>query len=293
MNKKLFEKSGIAIDFGATKISISEIVKGKFKKTITEPTSISKIGENYIQQIEKNIKIINQLKLKKIGIAITGRVDQSGNWYPVNKKNLGTFKIPLKKLVEKKFKKPTTIINDATAAAFGEAMYGKGYKYKRVGYITISSGIGVGIILNNKPLLSETGLAGHLGFTTSTLGKTKCGSGRIGTFESIASGKAMSKIAKQKGYKNITAKEIFKLSLNNNKWAREIIDLSAKSISELCANLKAIFDIDIIILGGSIGMAKGYVELVKKNLKQEPKLFQVKVVKSSLGVKAAKMGVLI
>ena len=293
MNKKIFEKSGIAIDFGATKISVSEVFKGKFKKTITEPTSISKIGKNYIQQIEKNIKIVNQLKLKKIGIAITGRVDQSGNWYPVNKENLGTFKIPLKKLVEKKFKTPTTIINDATAAAFGEAMYGKGYKYKRVGYITISSGIGVGIILNNKPFLSETGLAGHLGFTTSTLGKTKCGSGRIGTFESIASGKAMSKIAKQKGYKNITAKEIFKLSLNNKKWAREIIDLSAKSISELCANLKAIFDIDIIILGGSIGMAKGYVELVKNNLKQEPKLFHVKVVKSSLGVKAAKMGVLI
>ena len=111
MNKKIFNKSGIAIDFGATKISVSQIIKGKFKKTITKPTSISKIGKNYIQQIEKNIKIVNQLKLKKIGIAITGRVDQSGNWYPVNKENLGTFKIPLKKLVEKKFKTPTTIIN--------------------------------------------------------------------------------------------------------------------------------------------------------------------------------------
>ena len=57
--------------------------------------------------------------------------------------------------------------------------------------------------------------------------------------------------------------------------------------------MKAIFDIDIIILGGSIGMAQGYVELVKKNLNKEPKLFHVKVVKSSLGVKAAKMGVLL
>ena len=98
---------------------------------------------------------------------------------------------------------------------------------------------------------------------------------------------------KQKGHKNISAKAIFKLSLQNKKWAKEIIDLSAKSVSELCANLKAIFDIDIIILGGSIGMAQGYVELVKKNLKKEPKLFHVKVVKSSLGVKASKMGVLL
>ena len=293
MSEKRFTKSGIAIDFGATKISISEIIKGNYKKTITEPTSINKDGKNYFQQIINKIEKLNNLKFKKIGIAITGRVDHSGNWYPVNEENLGTFKIPLKKLIEKKFNVPTTIMNDATAAAFGEANYGKGYKFKRVGYITISSGIGVGIILNNKPLLSENGLAGHLGFTTTTLGKTKCGSGRIGTFESVASGKAMSKIAKQKGYKNVTAKEIFNYSLNNKKWAREIIELSAKSISELCGNLKAIFDIDIIILGGSIGMAKGYVELVKENLKREPNLFHVKIVKSSLGVKAAKIGVLL
>ena len=103
MNKKIFNKSGIAIDFGATKISVSQIIKGKFKKTITEPTSINKIANNYIQQIEKNIKNLNMSKSKKIGIAITGRVDQYGNWYPVNKENLGTFKIPLKKLIEKKF----------------------------------------------------------------------------------------------------------------------------------------------------------------------------------------------
>ena len=293
MIKKVFNKSGIAIDFGATKISSSEIVRGKFKKNIDEPTSIKKMGDQYIQQIERNIKDLNVLKSKKIGIAITGRVDRFGNWYPVNKENLGTFKIPLKKLIEKKFNVPTTIMNDATAAAFGEAIYGKGYTYKRVGYITISSGVGVGIILDKKPLLSENGLAGHLGFTTSTLAKTKCGSGRIGTFESIASGKAMSKIAKHNGHKNITAKEIFKLGLDNKKWAKEIINLSANSISELCANMKAIFDIDIIILGGSIGMAKGYAELVKKNLMKEPKLFHVRVVKSSLGVKAAKMGVLL
>ena len=68
----------------------------------------------------------------------------------------------------------------------------------------------------------ENGLAGHLGFTTTTLGKTKCGSGRIGTFESVASGKAMSKIAKQKGYKNVTAKEIFNYSLNKKKWVKEL-----------------------------------------------------------------------
>ena len=293
MFSKKFNKSGIAIDFGASKISISEIIKGKFKNNLIEITKIDKKNKNYIYQIIENIDNIKTVKPKKIGIAITGRVDKLGNWYPINKNNLGVFKIPLKKIIEKKYDTPTKIMNDATAAALGESIYGKGCNHKRVGYITISTGIGVGIILNKKPFISETGLAGHLGFTTSTLGKMKCGSGRKGTFESIASGKAMSEIARLKGYKNVTAKEIFQHNLNKRKWAKDIVELSAKSISELCSNLKATFDLDIIILGGSIGIANGYSELVKKNLRKEPKLFQVNLVKSSLGTRAAKFGVLI
>ncbi len=293
MNKKVFNKSGIAIDFGATKVSSSKIIKGKFKQNNTEKTLAFKNNKTYISQIENIIQNQIDTNTKKIGIAITGRVDNKGNWYAVNKNNLGSFKIPLKKIFNNKFKVEIKIMNDASAACFGESIYGKGRKFKRVGYITVSTGIGVGITIEKKPFISDSGLAGHLGFLTSSLGKMKCGSGRTGTFESIASGKAMSKIASQKGYKNKTAKEIFDNYFQNKKWAKEIVNLSAKSVSELCANLKAIYDIDVIIFGGSIGMAKGYIQLVKKNLKKEPKLFQVRLIKSSLGIKAAKMGVLI
>ena len=97
MLRKKFNRSGIAIDFGASKISISEIVKGKFKKNLTKITKIDKKNKNYIYQIIKNIDEISTTKPKKIGIAITGRVDKLGNWYPVNKNSLGIFKLPLKK----------------------------------------------------------------------------------------------------------------------------------------------------------------------------------------------------
>ena len=132
----------------------------------------------------------------------------------------------------------------------------------------------MGITIEKKPFVSNSGLAGHLGFLTSTLGKMKCGSGRIGTFESIASGTAMSKIAKQRGYKNKTAKEIFDNYFQNKKWAKEIVNLSARSVSELCANLKAIYDLDVVIIGGSIGMAKGYIKLIKNNIKKNLSYFK-------------------
>ena len=66
-------------------------------------------------------------------------------------------------------------MNDAIAACLGESIYGKGQKYKRVGYITVSTGIGVGITIEKKPFISDSGLAGHLGFLTSSLGKIDMG----------------------------------------------------------------------------------------------------------------------
>ena len=288
-----FNKSGIAIDFGATKISGSRIIKGKFINTIKYRSIFYNDTSDYIKDISNLINELKLLEINKIGIAITGRVDSNGNWYAVNRTNLGEFKIPLKKIIQNKFNVETTIMNDATAACLGETIFGVGKNYKRVGYITISTGIGVGITLDSKPFLSTSGLASHLGFTTSRLGKNICGSGRIGTYESLASGKSIELSAKEKGYKNLTAKEIYNYHLQNKKWAKQIINLSAKSVAELCANIKTIFDTDVIVIGGSIGMAKGYTQLIKHYLSNEPKLFQTKIYRSLLGVKAAKMGILL
>lgn len=293
MTSSTFNQSGIAIDFGATKISGSRILKGKIINTKKYPSIFYHNSTNYIKDIENIINELKPIKKNKIGIAITGKVDSEGNWYAVNSKNLGEFKIPLKKIIQKKFNLKTIIMNDAAAACLGEAKFGVGKNFRRVGYITVSTGVGVGITLETKPFISTSGLASHLGFTTSRLGKNKCGSGRIGTFESVASGKAIEMNAKKKGYKNFTAKEIYNLHLQNKKWAKEIIHLSAESIAELCANIKSIFDIDVIVIGGSLGMAKGYVKLVKKYISNEPKLFQSKIYRSSLGVRAAKMGILL
>ena len=294
LSKKKINKNslnGIALDFGQTKISIGIITNSKVIKTEKFDCNFSKNPKGYINQIEDIIQ--NHYSNKnKIGIAISGRVDNNGNWYAVNKKNLGDIKVPLKKIIEKKFNTSVNIMNDANAACLGEATFGSVNKYNRVGYVTVSTGIGVGIVINRKNLISDSGLASHLGFTTSRKGIGKCGSGRLGTFESISSGKSIEKKSIILGYE-YNAKQVYEANLSGKKWASKIINQSAEAIAELCANMKAIFDLDVVVIGGSIGMAKGYTDLVKKYLKKEPKLFQVKIVKSSLGIKASKFGILI
>ena len=285
--------SGIAIDFGGTKISASKILKGEIIKNIQISTEKDLNVDDQIACISKLIENLKISDSDKIGVAVTGRIDESGDWYSVNDTTLVKIQsAPLQKKLSEKFKRNVRVMNDAIAAASGEYIAGSGKGFSSIGYITISTGIGGGFILRGVPLTSKQGLANHIGFTTSRIATDFCGSGRVKTIESIASGRAMAKLAEEKGYTNFDAKKIYAEYLLGKDWAKQIIMLSAEAIAELCANIQSTLDPEIIILGGSIGLADGYLTLVEKFLQNEPEIFRSKLKPSSLGVNASKIGVL-
>lgn len=86
---------------------------------------------------------------------------------------------------------------------------------------------------------------------------------------------------------------MFDAHLGGEPWATALIDTSAAAVAELCANLKAILDLDRIALGGSIGLADGYLDLVARHLANEPDIFRVPVVPAALGRNPALYGVLV
>ena len=285
--------NGIAIDFGGTKISASRISKGKIDKNYIIPTNNKDNIKDYLNEMYSLIEKLNVKKTDRLGVAVTGRVNTAGMWFSVNKKTLTNINaFPLKKILSEKYNREVNIMNDATAAALGEYIAGNARGFKRVGYITISTGIGGGFVFDNIPLLSENGLVSHIGFTTSRFAKDRCGSGRMQTVESIASGRAIEHIANSAGYTNLNAKQVYDEFLSGQQWAEKIIKQSAAVIAELCGNIKATLDVDIILLGGSIGLADGYLSLVKKYLLEEPEVFMPQLNHSLLGVNASKIGVL-
>ena len=112
------------------------------------------------------------------------------------------------------------------------------------------------------------------------------------TVESIASGKAIARYARELGYGDLDAKAVFEKHLEGQSWASELIGTSAKAVAELCGNLGAILDLEVIALGGSIGLAQGYIELVQNSLNEEPEIFRPKLTRAELGADAALIGVL-
>jgi N-acylmannosamine kinase len=214
-------------------------------------------------------------------------------WYAVNSSTLPSIRgYPLKQALLHRFDGPVSLMNDATAAALGEARFGAGRGVDSLGYITVSTGIGGGIVLDGKPLISPNGLAGHVGFTSLRHATGRCGSGRVGTVESVASGRAIARAAERTGREGLDAKEVFSCALKGKAWASAIVRRSAEAISELSANLVAILGLERIVIGGSVGLAKGYAALVRECLSVEPVLFNTTIVKAELGQNSALYGVL-
>ncbi|OED41339.1 hypothetical protein AB833_10025 [Chromatiales bacterium (ex Bugula neritina AB1)] len=278
----LAEISGIAIDVGGTKIAVARIANGIVQERRKISTVADDTPQTLIDKLEAQVRQLNLQQYDRIAAAVSGRVDHAGNWHAVNQSTLGTItQVPLAQLLSERFSRPVPVINDAVAGAIAEHQFGAAQNTENMAYLTISTGVGAGLILNGKPLFSSRGLIGHVGFTSSAYSTRLCGSGRVGTVESIASGKAIVSLAEEAGYAADTI-AVFEAFRRGEPWASEIVKQSAAAIAALSADLAAILDLECIVLGGSVGLADGYCNEVNNAQRDLPPLFQVAVVASAL-----------
>lgn len=95
--------------------------------------------------------------------------------------------------------------------------------------------------------------------------------------EAIASGTAIQRCSREVFHPPISNVELFERALDEPK-AEAIIQASAQAIATLCCNLKATLDLDVIVLGGGVGLANGYLSRVMEHIAQRPHAFQVPII---------------
>lgn len=274
--------SGIAIDCGGTKTAVARVENGEVVDRHQIETAANAPPEQLIEDFFDLVGRLNPGREDRICAALTGRVDQHGRWYSINQSTLGSVsKVPIASLLEQRFQRIVPVINDAVAGAIAEHRFGAGEGSARMAYITVSTGVGAGIILDGKPLLSPNGLVGHVGFASSSISNRGCGSGRWGTVESIVSGKAISELSAQAGHSDDPA-TVFSAFRVGEPWAVKIVTGSATAIAELTADLVAMLDLERVVIGGSVGLAEDYLELVVNAQRALPELFRIPLVKVSL-----------
>lgn len=153
----------LGIDIGATKIHIGVVQEGKILNETKFSTSAQAPQEQILQEIVQGIEALISPEVVGIGIGAPGLIDdEAGIVYDVQ--NIASWQeVHLKKHLEEHFKKQVRISNDANAFALGEKIYGKAKPYKNVVGITLGTGLGAGIIINNNLYSGAYSSAGELG----------------------------------------------------------------------------------------------------------------------------------
>ena len=285
--------NGFAIDLGGTKTAAARICNGTIIERNQTPTEQNANLDEHVASMSNLLGRLGYERGDTLGVAVTGRVDSSGIWHGVNTRTLSKIgSVAIGQKINTVIG-CATIANDAAAATLAEATLGSGVGYENFGYITVSTGVGGGLVLSGRLHQSINGLSGHVGFSSSSLARELCGSGRHGTVESIASGNAIALAAIKAGHEGLDVRAVFEKAALGVDWAETIVETSANAVANLCADLTAILGLQAVALGGSVGMAPGYMERVKVHLKRFPDIFQPNLVRSTLGSDGPLLGVLL
>lgn len=278
----------LAIDIGGTKLAAALINAQHEVLQRMEIPNPSNAAPEALKQALAELVEPYQGKAQRVAVASTGIIDK-GILTALNPDNLGGLnQFPLQSTVENLTGLPCVVLNDAQAAAWAEYCH-LSAQFKHVTFITVSTGVGGGIVINGELLIGPHAFAGHIGHIQADPNGPRCGCGRVGCVEVIASGRAISAGAQQE-LEGKNAREIFAQAHSGHPQAQQLVVRSAQAICQLIANLKALLDTECIVLGGSVGLAQGYRQQVEQQLATLPTAFHIPIYSAHYQHDAGLMG---
>ncbi|MGK0601279.1 N-acetylmannosamine kinase [Yokenella regensburgei] len=262
----------LAIDIGGTKLAAAQVgdnLQIVSRRELPTPASHTP------QALAGALKSLIQPLLPGaacIAVASTGIIHQ-GVLTAINPANLGGLAaFPLVETLSALSGLPCVALNDAQAAALAE-FHALRVPVQEMVFITVSTGVGGGLVSGGKLLIGPGGLAGHIGHTQADPHGPRCGCGRIGCVEAIASGRGIAAAASG-NLQGLDCKTIFSRAAWGDSQACELVAHSARTLAALIADVKALTDCECAVVGGSVGLAEGYLAQVRGFLAEQPAAFQ-------------------
>jgi glucokinase len=260
------------IDIGGTKIALALAAPDcRVLSKCSFPTRVAdgahKILERTLNELEKLIEQAGA-SLTAIGVACAGPLDLKRGM-TLSPPNLpGWENFPIVEIISRRFNIPVVFDNDANAAALAEHKFGAGRGFNNFVYMTISTGIGGGIIIDGKLVHGISGNAGEVGHILVMPNGYKCGCGARGCLEAVCSGtgiarrmrmkifngKESSVTAKVEDAEQITAKLIAEAAATGDPVAREIWEETIAYLSLGLSNVIVMLEPEAIILGGGVAL---------------------------------------
>ena len=306
----------LAIDLGGTKILAAVI--SRQGQVMARELHLTSAGEGPQAVIDRMLSVVDHLlgvsdmeppQLHSVSLAAAGAIDFERGVVTSSPNLPGWQNVPLRDMVKRKYQVKTFLLNDASAAALGEHEFGVGRGISNLIYLTVSTGIGGGIIIDGKLYLGPSGSAGEIGHMTIDVNGPQCSCGNIGCLEVLASGMAIaretvrrirggerSSLSELLGGKieNITAEQVGMAAQSGDSLAMEVIHRAASYLGMGMVNLVNIFNPEMIVVGGGVAQM-GDLLLDPARRVVETRAFKlpskaVSIVPAHLGDEAGVMG---
>ncbi|MFD0675852.1 MULTISPECIES: ROK family protein [unclassified Paenibacillus] len=298
----------IGVDLGGTQIRAGLFdQKGELLFKAEALTLAQEGAEAVIGRIKKSIREVigytgehTSDSISGIGIGSPGPLNPFTGMV-LSPSNLpGMVDIPLQQIIADEFHVPVYLNNDANAAALGEWLYGKGRNTKNMLYITISTGIGAGVIVDGHLLLGEQGSAGEVGHMIIDPQGPLCSCGNYGCFEACASGTGIVQRTREKlaryrregqtsfsqlqlvEEESLTSKDIFAAAMLNDNLAMEIVEETRTYLGIGLINLINLYNPQKIIIGGGVSKAGDFLLKPSVEMAQQRSLLGIRDVEFSM-----------
>ncbi len=282
----------IAMDWGGTWVRASVVDRNGevlWNSRVANPNDANQttLLENADGLLKDAIAGCGARPIAGIGVAVAGPVDgETGTLYdPPNLPELDG--VSLKLRWEPMSGHPVWVDNDANLAALGEYHFGAGLESQLNGitpktmiYMTISTGIGGGVVDRGKMFLGASGMAAEIGHMAIDMSPSapKCQCGSTGCLESLASGTAIARIARSSvagiGYQDsllaivdreaITSESVFQAAAQEDRLALSILEDVVQALGIGLTNALHLYNPDLVVLGGGVTVGLGQLDLLPR-----------------------------
>ncbi|TMD24011.1 MAG: ROK family protein [Chloroflexi bacterium] len=259
----------IGIDLGGTQLRVAAADdRGRLRTVVREPTEAARGRQHVIDRIVAAVaETLRQERsspprIRALGIGLPGPVDPAAGLV-ISPANLPGFRnVPLNRILTNATGIPSFLHHDAHLAALGEHRRGAGRGASELIYVTVSTGIGAGLLLRGELYAGAHGIAGEVGHIVVQPGGPLCRCGNHGCVEAVASGTGIAHAARDAAprtpgsalhrIENPTPEDVVRAARAGDVLANTILETAGTYLGIALGTLVNLFNPQVIVLGGSV-----------------------------------------
>ena len=253
------ERVSIGVDVGGTKIATGILRGEELLDRHVQPTPETG-WPAVLDAVAAQIQLLQVAHPDAllVGIGVPGplTVDRLGVKFAPN--IYGFTDVPLVAGLRERLGQTVVLENDAKAAALAEATLGAARGTSSSVYITVSTGIGSGIVIGGQIWRGFNGVAGEFGHVTVLPGGPVSGAGLDGALEAVASGTAIARDASYALNREVSTAEAFALAQTGNPQAKRVVEQAMKHIGVAIADIQKLLDPEVFVIGGGVAAVGDY-----------------------------------